>query len=118
MAKKCVKPDAYKRSILTEDMQHCFFCGRHPVQIHHIFGGFNRDKATEDDMIVPLCWECHVKLHNEHSQIMNYSLKKRAQVQWEWNYIKTHPDDSVEVFIKKANRAREAFRKRYGKSYL
>lgn len=100
MAKKRVKPDAYERSILTEDMEHCFRCGRSPVQMHHIFGSFNRDKATMDDMIVPLCWECHMRLHNERSQRMNYSLKRLAQAAYE----EAH--------------SREEFRQRYGKSYL
>ena len=100
MAKKRVKPDAYEQSILTEDMEHCFRCGRSPVQMHHIFGAHNRDKATMDDMIVPLCWECLMMLHNERSQRMNYSLKRLAQAVYE----ETH--------------SQEDFRLRYGKSYL
>lgn len=100
MAKKKVKKDAYQHSILTDDLESCYYCKRSPVQMHHIFGGHNRDKATEDDFIVPLCWECHVKLHNEHSQQMNYFLKRDAQRAYE----KTH--------------SRDEFRRRYGKSYL
>ena len=100
MAKKKVKKDAYKHSVLTDDLEHCYMCGRSPIQFHHIFGGHNRDKATEDDMIVPLCWECHMKIHTEPSERTLYRLKQAAQ----WEYEATH--------------TREEFRQRYGKSYL
>lgn len=98
--KRIVFKGAYKHSILTDDLEHCFFCGREPIQFHHIFGGSDRDKATEDDMVVPLCWNCHQKLHTEHSQRTRYKLMRAAQ----WAYEETH--------------TRDEFRKRYGKSYL
>lgn len=91
---------AYEKSIMTDDLEHCYFCGKTPVQFHHVFGGSNRNKATEDDLFVPLCWECHVKVHNEPSQRLNFILKQRGQ----WEYEATH--------------TREEFRKRYGKSYI
>ena len=87
---------AYEKSIMTDDLEHCYFCGKTPVQFHHIFGGHNRMHATEDDLFVPLCWECHVKVHNEPSQRLNYKLKQAGQ----WAY---KGDD---------------FRERYGKNYL
>lgn len=85
---------AYEKSIMTDDLDHCYFCGRSPVQFHHVFGGSNRNKATEDGLFVPLCLNCHAKVHNDQS--LNYRLKQAGQ----WAY---KGDD---------------FRERYGKNYL
>lgn len=91
---------AYEKSIMTDDLEHCYFCGRTPVQFHHVFGAHNRSHATEDGLFVPLCWECHVKVHNEPSQRLNYKLKQAGQ--WAYESDSTRPD----------------FRLRYGKNYL
>lgn len=85
---------------MTDDLDHCYLCRKRPVQFHHVFGSYNRDKATEDGLFVPLCWECNMKLHNEPSQQKMYGLKQIGQ----WEYEKTH--------------TRDEFRRRYGKSYL
>ena len=118
MGKKKVKSDAYKQSALTDDLEHCILCGRSPVHMHHIFGGSNRYIATEDDMIVPLCWECHMKLHSEPSQQMRYRFMFEAQEKWESEYIEQHSDGSLQSIVEASEEARDAFRKRYGKSYL
>ena len=90
----------YMKSLLTDDLEHCYLCGKSPVQYHHVFGGSNRRNATEDDLFVPLCWNCHIKVHNEPSQRLNYKLKQAGQ----WAYEETHSHDE--------------FMKRYGKNYL
>ena len=118
MAKKKIKKDAYKRSALTDDIEHCYICGAAPVQFHHIFGGGNRDISTADDMFVALCWECHSKLHVERSQQMSYRLKREAQDKWELQYIDEHSDGTIQSYVDASHKARDAFRKRYGKSYL
>ena len=119
MAKtKRVKKNAYEHSILVGDLEHCYFCGRDPVQFHHIFSGPYRDTATDDDMFVPLCWECHAKLHSEPSQRMRYMLAEEAQAKWEMSYIGLHSDGTIQGHVEAAHRARDEFRKRYGKSYL
>ena len=91
---------AYEKSALTDDLENCYICGRSPVQFHHVFFGNKRADATADNFFIPLCWQCHLKVHNEPSQRLNYSLKKWAQAIYE----ETH--------------TRDEFIKRYGKSYL
>ena len=47
-------------SLLTDDMDHCFFCGRPADCEHHlIFGSANRELADEDCLKVPICNNCH-----------------------------------------------------------
>ena len=117
MAKK-VKKEAYKKSILTDDMEHCCICGRGPVQIHHIYGGANRNLSTEQDMIVPLCWDCHRKLHTDPNQHMRFKLMRDAQDKWELEFIENHNNGSIQSYVEAQHRARDEFRKLYGKSYL
>lgn len=99
MAKKSLK-EKYKRSIMTDDLEHCYVCGRDAVHYHHIFGAHNRDHATEDGLFIGMCLDCHIRVHNEPSQRLNYDLKRQAQLVYE----QTHTHD-------------EWF-KRYGKNYL
>lgn len=90
----------YKNSIMTTDLEHCYLCGGDPVQMHHVFGAYNRDHATEDGLYIGLCWQCHTKVHTERSQRLNYQLKQIGQRAYE----EIHSHDE--------------FMKRYGKNYL
>lgn len=44
---------------MTDDMEHCFFCGRPTECIHHVFFGPNRKISEKNGFIVPLCNRCH-----------------------------------------------------------
>ena len=90
----------YMKSMITDDLEHCYLCGKTPVQYHHVFGGSHRRRATADNLFIPLCWNCHVKVHNEPSQRLNYSLKRLGQLAYEDLY------------------GHDEFMKNYGKNYL
>lgn len=91
----------YQKSIMTDDLEHCYLCGSdRSIQYHHVFGASNRRKATEDGLFVPLCMDCHIKVHTEYSNRLNYTLKQRGQ-------------DAYEQICGSGS-----FLKRYGKSYL
>lgn len=88
---------------MTDDMEHCYICGRCPVQIHHVFFGRNRANSNADGFVVPLCPEHHTGSRNGvHGQ--NYALKLALMRQGQTIYEKTH--------------TRKEFMQRYGKSYL
>lgn len=89
-------------SILTDDLEHCIECGRQPVQFHHVFGGYtgNRNHATEDGLIIPLCLEHHANIHNDPNKRLERKWHKIGQAAYE------------------SDHTREDFRTRYGKSYL
>jgi len=92
-----------KFSLLTDDLETCYLCGKPATDKHHVFGGYstgNRDHSEDDGLVVPLCWNCHRKVHNQPSQQLMYSLKKQGQLAWE----EAHPGES--------------FAKRYGKNYV
>jgi len=86
-----------KKSIITDDLEHCIECGRSPVQLHHVFDGCHRQNSDVEGCVIPLCWNCHLKIHNEPSQQMMHRWHRYAQAIWE----EKNPDrDFVKVFGK------------------
>ena len=92
-----------KDSIISND-ERCFICGC-PVGLHrhHCFHGTsNRKLAHQDGCWVNLCFVHHTGMDGVHNnRPLDVMLMKFAQMVWE-----SKLGD------------REAFRRRYGKSYL
>jgi hypothetical protein len=95
------------KSIITKHTDICIFCGAPAECEHHLlFGTSSRNLAEQDGIKVPCCNKCHnmaVKAVDRiHGNPMAEKLSKMlGQAIWEVNYGD-----------------REAFRRRYGKSYL
>lgn len=89
------------KSIITDDMEHCFVCGRPDVQIHHcIHGVANRKLADKYKLVVPLCMDHHTGRNGIHfDKKFDEEMKKYAQRKFEETYD-------------------EDFRAIFGKSYL
>lgn len=49
-----------RKSIITDDMEHCYLCGRPRECVHHIFFGPLRHIADKLRLVVPLCNDCHM----------------------------------------------------------
>lgn len=91
-------------SIMTNDKEHCFLCGRTgPLQIHHcIHGTSNRKNSEHYGLKVPLCMDCHTGSNGVHqNRRKDLNLKIIAQLKFE------------EVYG-----SREEFRTVFGKSFL
>ena len=89
------------KSLMQDDPTVCYLCGK-PMgkgDKHHIFNGPMRDKAEEDGMYIHVHRVCHSYIHNH--PVTAQTIKARGQRMWE----ETYGD-------------RDAFIKRYGKSYL
>lgn len=102
------------KSIVTDDMDYCFFCGRPAECKHHlIFGSSNRQKADEDGLIVPACNRCHNMgkvIERVHDNPMAEKMSRIiGQMSWEKQHISNGISPEV---------AREMFRNRYKVSYL
>lgn len=102
-----------KKSIVTEYPEYCLFCGR-PVEAgHHLIGGPNRAKADKDGLYIPCCNNCHnlgEPLNRIHGNPMAEVMSKMmGQLAWEKHAVAEG---------KTEEQAREAFRLRYGVSYL
>lgn len=102
------------KSIITEYTDYCMFCGK-PTNISHhfLFGRGIRQIADEDGVKGPVCDNCHTKgpltckIHD--NAIAEKMSKMIGQLAWEKHKV---ADGLTE------KEAREAFRKRYGVSYL
>ena len=112
------------KGIVTEYPEICIFCGRQAEAEHHlIFGTAGRELSEKDGLKIPVCNNCHnmgQKLCRIHENPMAERLSKMlGQAIWEKEWILANgsyvgmPDTQQET-----KKAREAFRKRYGRSYL
>lgn len=86
------------KSILTTDLENCFCCGRPADDTHHIYGAANRPLSTEWGCMIPVCRECHEKIH--HDKQMMDELHKAGQFAFEEMYPSVN------------------FRKIFGKNYI
>lgn len=102
------------KSILADNMDFCFFCGRPAECTHHlIFGSINRQKADEDGLTIPACNRCHNMgriSERIHENIMAEKMSKMlGQMAWEKQKV-TEGYSPVE--------AHNMFYQRYGKHYI
>jgi hypothetical protein len=105
------------RSIITKYGAVCLICGSVASETHHLIGGSNRKLSDNDGLTIPLCHSCH----NEPGDSVHFNGKMKvlshalAQLAWEKKYI----IDRYELpFEDVSEESREAFRERYGVSYL
>lgn len=77
------------KSILQEDTDYCFFCGRYGTEIHHIFfGTANRKLSDKYGMVVGLCYNHHrgrQGIHNGNREL-DIMLKQIAQTRFRQVY--------------------------------
>ena len=84
------------RSVFTKDLTKSFLSGRSDnIEVHHVFGGYNRDKSTKYGYVVPLHYTEHpngawarmnwVAECDRLSEI-DTMLKRMAQRHYEDNY--------------------------------
>jgi len=69
------------KSIIQEDTNYCFVCGRYGTEIHHIFfGTSNRKMSDKYRCVVGLCYEHHRGNSGvHHNRELDLELKRMAQ---------------------------------------
>ena len=86
----------YKKSILTDDLKHCYKCGTtRNIHHHHCIYGRNRQNADEDGLIVPLCITHHTGfygVHTKRGKELDKRLKQECEKAWLKYYKKTIKD--------------------------
>lgn len=78
---KLRKLEKNRYSILTKDLEHCWLCGKSPVDIHEIYGGANRKISMANGFCIPLCRQHHEVATNE--SVMSMFLKELCQQAFE-----------------------------------
>lgn len=76
------------KSVFTDDMEHCFYTGNAPVEIHHIWGSFNRKRSEEYGFVVPLRPDLHPNgvFAGADAKLIDKRLKQMAQEYYEEHY--------------------------------
>ena len=76
------------KSIIQEDTDYCFFCGRYGTEIHHVFfGNPNRKLSDKYGLVVGLCYEHHRGNSGVHfNRELDLELKRTAQRKFEYTY--------------------------------
>lgn len=97
-SKKLTKLEKNRKSVFTDDLEHCYLCGKKKNDLHEVYGGRNRINSIKYNFILPLCRECHSS--NQNNPIFNDYWHRQGQLYWEENI------GSREEFIK-------AFRRNY-----
>ena len=94
-SKKLAKMERNRTSILTNDMNHCYICGAKKDHIHEICFGKNRLNSIKYGLVIPVCFNCHVKIHED----INLQDRHHRIAQKKFNEV--YPDlDFVEIFKK------------------
>ena len=84
---KLQKLERNRYSILTNDLEHCYICGKPFVDIHEIYGGANRQVSMKNGFCIPLCREHHREITDKPS--MALSLKQECQKEYEKTHTRT-----------------------------
>ena len=75
-SKKLAKKEKNRYSILTNNLEKCFFCLNKKEELHEIFRGRNRQKSIKYGLIIPICSECHKKITLKRDKnLENYAKK-------------------------------------------
>lgn len=92
---KQAKAEKNRKSIFTNDLNHCIICGKKRDNLHEIFFGRNRQLSIEYGLVIPLCIECHQEMHR------NIELQELWHEKGQVIFEKTYSDLSfVEIFRK------------------
>ena len=90
-----------RKSVFTDDLEHCILCGSKKDNLHEIFFGKNRLNSIKYNLVIPLCFNCHQEMHINKEWQEFWHIK--GQLYWE-----SHIGSRIE-FIK-------VFRENYIKS--
>lgn len=75
-----------KKSVITQNNDECYICGRPSECIHHIYEGTGRRKISDrEGFVVPLCNRCHNMSDNSvhFNKELDLMLKRECQVEYE-----------------------------------
>lgn len=87
------KLERNRESLFTDDLEHCILCGRKRKHIHEVFYGRNRKNSMIYKLCVPLCSDCHRKMHT------NTKLQELYHKKGQVLFHETYPDlDFQEIF--------------------
>lgn len=81
---KVRKLERNRYSIYTDNLDICIICGRPKQHLHEVYFGNNRQNSMKYGCVIPLCMNCHNRIHKDHE--LDLYWKKKGQVAFEHTY--------------------------------
>lgn len=94
-SKKLAKLEKNRFSIVTNNLEYCYFCGNKKEDLHELIEGKNRQISMKYGLVIPICRKCHENVTNDKT-LQDY-LHKVAQKVFKKHY-KT--ENFVQIFGK------------------
>jgi hypothetical protein len=66
-------------SILTDDLNHCYICKNKRDNLHEVYEGSKRILSMKYGCVLPLCYQCHVKIHYDRQMALFYKKLTQAR---------------------------------------
>ena len=88
-SKKLAKLERKRKSVFTDDLEHCYLCGNKKDDLHELLGGRNRLNCIRLGYIIPVCRLCHSKIQDDKEFKMHWA--KKVQLHYE-EFIGTRED--------------------------
>lgn len=73
-----MRPAGRMYTILTDEIEYCWVCGRRATEMHHVFHGPDKALSERLGLMAPLCRECHNRVHHVGGEL-DQELKQEAQ---------------------------------------
>ena len=74
---KLAKLEKNRFSIITNNLEKCYFCSNKKMELHEVFRGRNRQKSMKWGLVIPICQQCHVKIttDKEFSKVLEQKAR-------------------------------------------
>ena len=83
---KLAKLERKRKSVFTEDLEHCYICGKPRVHLHEIIYGKNRINSIKYNFVIPLCANHHTGKDGIHfNKDLDLYYKRLCQIYFENN---------------------------------
>lgn len=92
---KLAKLEKNRFSIITNNLEKCYFCPNKKEDLHEAIEGKNRQVSMKYGLVIPICRKCHTKVTNDKT--LQEKLHKVGQKAFEKHY-KT--ENFIQVFGK------------------
>lgn len=85
-AKKLTKLERNRKSVFTDDLEHCYLCGKPREHLHEIIYGKNRINSIKYNFVLPLCANHHTGKDGIHfNKELDLYYKRLCQIYFENN---------------------------------
>lgn len=85
-SKKLTKLEKNRTSVFTDDLEHCYLCGKPRGHLHEIIYGKNRINSIKYNFVIPLCANHHTGKDGIHfNKDLDLYYKRLCQIYFENN---------------------------------